>query len=130
VVVNCSGSGCQVVCFGGLCVVAGVRKEGSKRRPEVTYRMRGLLQWRHENGATEGCGRSSEVRMKLSEEVGQVKRCSRGSDDVKGRKVNGRGQLFVASAVPASNPHHQALGRCFGSARSTKRIRPARLPHH
>lgn len=45
-------------------------------------------------------------------------------------QVNGHGQLFVASAVPASNPHHQAHGLCFGSARSTKRIRPARLPHH
>jgi hypothetical protein len=47
----------------------GVRKrEASKRRPEVTYRMRGLLQWRHENVATEGCGRSSEVRMERGEE--------------------------------------------------------------
>jgi hypothetical protein len=48
-------------------VVVGVRKKGCKRRPEVTYRMRGLLRWRHENVATEGVegGRaSSEVRMK------------------------------------------------------------------
>ena len=50
----------------GCNVVVGVRK-GCKRRPEVTYRMRGLLRWRHGNVATEGVegGRaSSEVRMK------------------------------------------------------------------
>ena len=48
-------------------VVVGVRREGCKRKPEVTYRMRGLLRWRHENVATEGVegGRaSSEGRMK------------------------------------------------------------------
>jgi hypothetical protein len=51
----------------GCNVVVGVRKEGCKRRPEVTYRMRGLLRWRHGNVATEGVegGRaSSEVRVK------------------------------------------------------------------
>lgn len=46
-------SGCG---FGEVCdVVVGVKREGCKRRAEATYRMRGLLQWRHENGATEGC---------------------------------------------------------------------------
>lgn len=38
--------------------------------------------------------------------------------------------VFVASAAPAAgNPHHPTHGPRFGSARSTKRIRRARLPH-
>jgi DNA gyrase inhibitor GyrI len=54
--VSCRESGYQIVVFGEVCdVVVGVKREGCKRRAEATYRMRGLLQWRHENGATEGC---------------------------------------------------------------------------
>ena len=30
-------------------------------------------------------------------------------------QVNGHGQLFVASAVPASNPHHQGTDSVLGA---------------